>query len=163
MSTTAVTLRPWPWATAHALVAGRGVAAADRAGWHPQYPTPDTLDALAMLIGAYEVEGPLNEAPPWWVLEVVVDGEVVGDAGFHGPPAAEGPVEVEIGYAVVPEHRGRGIATAACAQLLELAWGQGADTVLAETEPTNFASRRVLQRNGFLERPDGVFAIGRPE
>jgi RimJ/RimL family protein N-acetyltransferase len=63
---------------------------------------------------------------------------------------------------VVPERRGRGIATAACRQLLELAWRQGADTVLAETEDGNLASRQVLRRNGFRARPDGTFAIGRP-
>jgi RimJ/RimL family protein N-acetyltransferase len=103
----------------------------------------------------------LTTVPTWWVLEVLVDGEVVGDAGFHGPPAAAGPVEVEIGYAVVPERRGRGIATAACGELLALAWRQGADTVLAETEPDNLASRRVLLGNGFRARADGTFAIGR--
>lgn len=155
----AVELRPWPLVTARALLAGQRVPAAD---WHEDYPLPDTTTALAMVLAAYEVDGPLTEAPRWWVQQVLCDGQVVGDVGFHGPPAADGPVEVEIGYGIVPPCRGRGIATAACGQLLELAWRQGAGTVLAETEPPNLASRRVLQRLGFRQRPDGTFAISRP-
>ncbi|WP_375424526.1 GNAT family N-acetyltransferase [uncultured Friedmanniella sp.] len=154
-----VVLRPWPWDAARALLAGRPVRAND---WHEEYPTPDTVDALAMVLAAYEVDGPLTGAPPWWVFQVRDAGQVVGDAGFHGPPAADGPVEVEIGYGVVPAVRGRGIATAACGQLLELAWHLGADTVLAGADADNLASRRVLQRAGFGERPDGMFTIGRP-
>lgn len=153
-----VALRPWPWDAARALLAGQPVRATD---WHDQYPTPDTVDALAMVLAAYEVDGPLTAAPRWWVQQVLAGGQVVGDAGFHGPPAADGPVEVEIGYGIVPACRGCGIATAACGQLLELAWRLGADTVLAGADADNLASRRVLQRSGLRERPDGTFAIGR--
>ena len=66
------------------LVAGR---AARRTGWHPQYPAADTLDAATMLLAGYEAVGtPLPEHPVWWLYGMVVDGLVVGDAGFHGPP-----------------------------------------------------------------------------
>ncbi len=160
MSDPAVTLRPWPWDAARTLLAGQAVGAAD---WHEAYPLPDTVDALAMVLAASEVDGPLTTAPRWWVSQVLYAGQVVGDVGFHGPPAVEGPVEVELGYGIVPPCRGRGIATAACRQLLALAWRQGADAVLAETDPDNAASRRVLARLGFGERPGGVFAIARPE
>ena len=156
-----VTLTPWPLAAARRLVAGGRQHEADRAAWHPEYPLPDVVDALAMLLGAYEVDGPLADVPAWWAHEIRYRGQVVGDAGFHGPPAATGPVEVEIGYSVVPPLRGRGIATQACALLLALAWRAGADRVLAETEPDNLASRAVLFRNGF--RPDGPgYAVSRP-
>jgi ribosomal-protein-alanine N-acetyltransferase len=86
---------------------------------------------------------------------------VVGDIGFHGPPSPERAVE--IGYSVVPAWRGHGVATRACALILQQAWEDGADSVVAETDDGNVASQAVLLRNGFQRRPDGVFMINRPE
>ena len=59
--------------------------------------------------------------------------------------------------------RGRGVASRACALILQQAWRDGADTVAAETDDGNVASQAVLLRNGFERRPDGVFAINCPE
>ena len=48
-------------------------------------------------------------AQAWVVRALVVEPHgVVGHAGFHGPPDADGVVEV--GYAVLPALRGRGRA-----------------------------------------------------
>lgn len=156
-----VTLAPWSLVAARRLVAGLPQHESDTVAWHPDYPLPDAVDALAMLLGAYEVDGPLTAVPRWWAHEIRYRGQVVGDAGFRGPPAVTGPVEVEVGYSVLPALRGRGIATRACALLLGLAWRAGAATVRAETDPDNFASRTVLARNGFLPRGDG-YAVTRP-
>ena len=68
-----------------------------------------------------------------------------------------------IGYSVVPAWRRRGVASRACALILQQAWQDGADTVVAETDADNVASQAVLLRNGFQRRPDGVFMINRPE
>jgi RimJ/RimL family protein N-acetyltransferase len=102
------------------------------------------------------------DAPVWWLYGIVVDGLVVGDAGFHGPPAPGRPVGVEIGYQVVAEYRGRGLATRACGLLLELAWAHGADLVRADAEPGNLASRAVLRANGFRPTADGDFVVPAP-
>ena len=152
----------WSLSAARRLVAGAPLTAGDAAAWHPAYPTPDTVAALALALGACEAAGPLVRQPPWWVYGIRADGQVVGDIGFHGPPAAEGPVVVEIGYGVVPDQRGRGVATRACTLLLELAWRAGAETVLADTEPDNAPSRAVLGRNGFAVRADGCWEVHRP-
>jgi len=121
------------------------------AGWHPGFPTADTFSAARMLLGAYDALGLDPTSSPWWVFAVVVEDRVVGDAGFHSPPADVGPVEVEIGYQVVPALRRRGVATRACGLLLEHAWRHGADVVRAEVEPGPYAgaSRAVLVANGF--------------
>ena len=161
-STGTLTLAPWPVDAARRLVAGQPLAPAATAAWHPQYPTPDSVDALAMVLAAHAASLPGPPGPPWWVYEIRLAGQVVGDAGFHGPPADAGPVEVEIGYAVVPALRGRGIAGRACALLLERAWHAGADRVLADTEPGNVASRAVLVGRGFVERTGGGFVADRP-
>jgi GNAT superfamily N-acetyltransferase len=133
------------------------------ADWHPQYETEAIIGITRMLLAAYEAMGVVpDDRSPWWVFGVVVDGLVVGDAGFHGPPAATPPTEVEIGYQVVPAYRARGVATRACALLLEHAWRHGADRVRAEVEADNRtgdASRGVLQANGLRPTGRGDFAV----
>jgi hypothetical protein len=133
-----------------------------QAPWHPQYPLSDSIDALAMLFAAHgAMLGAINESPAWWMHQIVVNGVVVGDIGFHGPPNPE--LAVEIGYSVVPAWRGYGVASRACALILQQAWQDGAVTVVAETEAANVASQAVLLRNGFQRQPGGVFMINRPE
>lgn len=157
-----VSLTPWPVTVARRLVEGAPLAAAETADWHPDYPMPDTVGVLAMLLGAHQAMGTLDAQPRWWVHTIRVDGQVVGDVGFHGPPLAEGPVVVEIGYAVVPALRGRGVASRAVALLLEVAWRDGAVRVLAETDADNRASQAVLARSGFKRRLSGDWALDRP-
>jgi len=72
---------------------------------------------------------------------------VVGRAGFHGPPDAEGVVE--IGYAIAPEFRRRGYARAAVGELLTYAVEHGAQTVRASVSAANVASLAVIRGNGF--------------
>ena len=130
--------------------------------WHRQYPLPDSIDAIAMLIAAHRAMlGAVAESPKWWIHQIVVDHVVVGDIGFHGPPSPE--LAVEIGYSVVPAWRGRGVASGACALILQQAWQDGADSVIAETDADNVVSQTVLLRNGFQRQPDGIFFINRPE
>jgi RimJ/RimL family protein N-acetyltransferase len=130
--------------------------------WHPQYPMLDSIDAIAMVFAAHRaMMGTVKESPTWWIHQIVVDAVVVGDIGFHGPPSHERAVE--IGYSVVPAWRGHGVATRACALILQQAWRDGAHSVVAETDDGNVASQAVLLRNGFQRRPDGVFMINRSE
>ncbi|SEO68230.1 GNAT family N-acetyltransferase [Trujillonella endophytica] len=88
-----------------------------------------------------------------WVTGVVVDpdrGVVVGRAGFHGPPDDRGMVE--IGYAVLPEHRRRGYARAALAVLLDRARRDPRISVVRlSIAPSNAASRAVARPFGFRE------------
>lgn len=130
--------------------------------WHGEYPMEETFVAGRLTLdGAAEIE-----PQPWGMYQILEDGEVVGDAGFHGPLGDDGAVE--IGYNVVAGRRGHGIATAACAALVSLAWQHGARRVLADTEATNAASQGVLGRAGFTpsatrtETGHLSYAISRP-
>ncbi len=157
-----VRLERIPVATARALVRGDLVRPAS---WHPAFPADGTLDAARMLIGTYEALEVDPTDSPWWFFAVVVGATVVGDAGFHGPPPLDGPAEVELGYQVVPAWRGRGVATRACALLLEHAWRNAAELVRAEVEPGNpygAASRAVLAANGFRPTGRGDFVVEAP-
>lgn len=88
-----------------------------------------------------------------WITGPVVDedtGEVVGKAGFHAAPDAEGMVE--IGYAVDPAHRRRGYARAAFALLLDRARREpDVRTIRATVSPDNTVSRRLIESFGLVE------------
>ncbi|MEU8994622.1 GNAT family N-acetyltransferase [Streptomyces caniferus] len=88
---------------------------------------------------------------PGWGVFVLTDaatGTALGSIGFHGPPDAEG--FVEIGYDLSPSARGAGWATDATRLLAGWAAARPeVRTVCALTEPENVASQRVLQRAGF--------------
>ncbi|MET1003950.1 MAG: GNAT family N-acetyltransferase [Propionibacteriaceae bacterium] len=162
-----IRLRPLPVAEGNALVAGSGAPPAGLR-WHPDYPMTETLEALGMILAAHRVMGLAADAEPdWWISQIVLGDLVVGDIGFHGPPVTplvgQQEVDVEIGYNVVPELRGRGIATRAVGLLLEQAWRAGATVVRAETDADNAASRGVLLRAGFTALGHDQYAITRPE
>jgi len=86
--------------------------------------------------------------PTVWFIVRRADGRIVGDLGTHGPPDSAGCVE--IGYALAPSARGKGIGTAAMAALVgRLATVPGIRQVTAVTGAQNTASRRLLERQGF--------------
>jgi RimJ/RimL family protein N-acetyltransferase len=155
----AVVLRLLPVAEAELMLDARPTAAM-QASWHPEYPLADTLEGLTWLFAAWQEMGGLDPATPWWTYQLVVDGQVVGDIGFHGPPDDKG--QLTIGYQVVPGVRGRGIATAACSELVALAWSAGAGRLLATTDPDNRASQQVLRHNGFVSADGRSFSLDRP-
>ncbi len=86
-----------------------------------------------------------------WLVRAGVDSatsQVVGHAGFHGPPDSRGMVEV--GYSVDPLLRRRGYARAMLQALIgEAGCVPGVTTVRASISPTNVASRATIARFGF--------------
>ena len=76
-------------------------------------------------------------------------GEVVGRVTLDG--IERGPFQsCNLGYWVGRDANGRGLATAAVAHMLSIAFGElGLHRVQAATLPHNAASKRVLERNGF--------------
>ena len=92
-----------------------------------------------------------SAADPWVHGFAVVHREsraVIGNAGFKGPPDADGVVE--IAYGIVPGYQGRGYATEAAAALFDFALDSGrVRLVRAHTSPTPNASTRVLAKCGF--------------
>lgn len=99
----------------------------------------------------------LNRAPEeagWrgWVFLMgwTPDGldRAVGVGGFHGPPDADGVVE--IGYAMQPSFREQGLATEAVEGLVGWAFSHDeVSKVCARTLPHLTASIRVLEKTGF--------------
>jgi [ribosomal protein S5]-alanine N-acetyltransferase len=108
------------------------------AGW----PHEDSADLLSGSAHA-------AQACTWLV---VVEGQVVGECGWKGPPCPDGAVE--IGYGLARPARGRGVGTEAVALLV--AWSEqqpGVRCLTADVLVGNEGSRRLLRRLGFVERP----------
>ena len=127
--------------------------------WHPDYPRPDDRDAASMVKGD----------DPWGPRHIIrtFDELVFGSIGFFGPPspATDDVPEVEIGYGLVSDARGRGVATEAVRALLKLTDAYGV-RVRASVLPDNAASIRVLAKCGFTElrgaNEDGELVMARP-
>ena len=75
------------------------------------------------------------------------DERIVGSCGFKNAPH-DG--RIEIGYGVAETCTGQGAATAAVKQLVALAIGAGLKA-LAEVNPENLASTRVVQKAAFRQ------------
>ena len=100
-------------------------------------------------IAAEMAERPGDERWVWVVIEPTT-GALVGDVGFHGP--VRGMPSVELGYVILPPHRGRGYATEATGPLA--AWGlaqPGVERVILLIAPDNAASLRVAAKLGMRE------------
>jgi RimJ/RimL family protein N-acetyltransferase len=102
----------------------------------------EIIEMLGVLAGKVR----LQIDPSAWLI--VNDDEVVGLCSITKPFVSPGVIE--IGYGIAPQRRARGFATAALAQLLELARADGRiRTVAAETAVDNIPSQRTLEKNGF--------------
>ena len=133
----------------------------------------ESVAALASLLGARVPEGwppgeydrpaieyfrdRLAESPDaagsysWYALtrpEAGMPQTAVGAGGFHGPPDADGVVE--IGYSVLPVFEGRGYATEIVRALVQEAFASGrVKRIIARTTTANAGSIQVLERAGF--------------
>ena len=100
---------------------------------------------------------------PWAVLE---DGRFVGFAEVH--LAGEGiggidPREIEVGWVIAHDRRGRGLATEATRAAIADVWARAAtDHVVAYIRPENEISQRVAEKLGFRLRGPGRARSGDP-
>lgn len=128
---------------AAALIAGDDVFASR----YGMPVAPGYLDAPEVLPAMRDAI--LAGAAPEWGSHLIVHREtitVVGFGGFKGAPVGG---EVEIGYSIAPDHRRRGHATSAVAQLVARAQARGVTRVTAHTLAEESASTRILSRAGF--------------
>jgi len=129
---------------AEALVAGDDVFTA-RYGMPvaPGYlDAPEVLPAVRDALAA--------GAEPEWGSHLIVHRETITVVGFGGYKGEPVDGEVEIGYSIAPDHRRRGHATAAVAQLVAGAAARGIERVSAHTLAEENPSTRILTRAGFV-------------
>lgn len=84
-----------------------------------------------------------------FVFRERASGDFVGRAGIRRLEI-ESKGEVELTYALAAEQWGRGFATEIATGLVTFASERGLTDLVAYTEPTNLASRRVMEKTGFV-------------
>ena len=85
-------------------------------------------------------------------LMVVTDDQVAGEVSWHGVDYGPPPASRcwNIGITLLPEHRGRGIGTAALRALADYLFATTlVERVEASTDVTNVAEQRALEKAGF--------------
>jgi RimJ/RimL family protein N-acetyltransferase len=93
-----------------------------------------------------------------WLLRDRTTGEAVGRGGLQWTYVAE-LNEVEAGWAIVPERWGEGLGTELALASVEVGFGPVSLTeIVAFTLPDNVASRRVMEKAGFVYERDIVHA-----
>ena len=111
--------------------------------WPPEYHDAETL-------GFWREQLSLPGAAGWWLHYVLLTEPVrpvlVGTASYKGPPKNG---VVEVGYSVVISWRRRGLATEASRALIEAAWENGVEVVIAHTFAHLEPSIGVLHKLGF--------------
>jgi ribosomal-protein-alanine N-acetyltransferase len=92
-----------------------------------------------------------------WLFRDRATGAMVGRGGPQHTMAS-GRDEIELGWVIVPERWGQGLATELARVSLEVVFGVLAlEEVIAYTQPYNFASRRVMEKSGFVYERDITF------
>lgn len=83
-----------------------------------------------------------------WTAISKADNKMIGDLCITGEPNAAG--EIEIGYGTYDAFQGQGLMTEMVSGMILWAKSQSiVKAIIANTEKTNAASGRVLQKNGF--------------
>ena len=123
----------------------------------PETWPPDNLrDVLSYLCGLYREHPDWEGWLAWYAVRTDSDYPILcGSIGFKGPPDEKGMVEV--GYSVLTEFQGQGLATEMVAAIVQWAKQQpGVRRIEAETNIDNKASIRVLEKNDFACAGAGV-------
>jgi ribosomal-protein-alanine N-acetyltransferase len=85
-----------------------------------------------------------------WLMRDRETGEMVGRGGLQWTTYVRDLDDVEVGWSVVPERWGQGLATELANASSEVAFGPlKLEEIVAFTLPDNVASRRVMEKAGF--------------
>jgi len=91
----------------------------------------------------------------WCPHAIVLGGQMIGHAGYHGPPGVNSkhdPEAVEFGYRIFPPYRGRGYATEAARMLMDLAEERASiRRFVLSVGPQNEPSLAIVRKLGFTQ------------
>jgi RimJ/RimL family protein N-acetyltransferase len=137
-------LRLTPLTEADAPAIERGVGDARVARMLRVIPHPLPADFAAPWIARLGQ----GVAPEWaWGLRLREGGDLIGVISFR---YGEGADEPRLGYWLAVEHWGRGLMSEAVGAVVAALFEDGAPAVVANVFADNAASRRILERLGFV-------------
>lgn len=123
--------------------------------WAPGFPS---IEHIAFLQAFVAEVAKRRDPGPFGLYLVVVkaDNLVIGGAGFVGPPAANGTVEIVV--ELEPSTRKVGYGGEAIAAIVGVARANGARTVSTGTSVDNVPVQRAIERGGLVEvsRDEGI-------
>ena len=110
----------------------------------------DVWRRMALAIGHWHLRG---FGP--WILEEKTSSRIAGQCGLWFP---DGWGDVEVGYGIMPEFRGKGYASEAAARVRNYGYREkGIARLVSYIDPGNSASLRVAEKLG--ARLDGEFLL----
>jgi RimJ/RimL family protein N-acetyltransferase len=112
-------------------------------GWPP--PLVD-VPAMECTKRAVQSDPALGGWTTWYWILRAPRRTLIGLSGFKSRPVNG---SVELGYSTLPLYQRQGFATEAVQAMVEWAFAQGVNCVLAETLPELTASQSVLRKAGF--------------
>jgi ribosomal-protein-alanine N-acetyltransferase len=138
-------LRPFTLEDAVELHRVWGDPASER--WGGPYPRPETVADTRRYLEPIVAEQAARGYSLWAVVERA-SGRIVGDCGLFLANGV-GP-DVELAYGLGRAWWGRGYATEAASACLRVGFGEvGLRRIVADADPANAASLRVLEKLGF--------------
>jgi RimJ/RimL family protein N-acetyltransferase len=123
------------------------------------YPRPKTRDEAAAWI-AWNEENHVRDGFGLWILHDS-SGAFVGDCGLTWQ-VVDGIQDLEVGYHLLPEFQGLGLATEAAMACRELARSRGITRLIAIIHPENRPSQRVAEKIGLSAEKDTTNDLGLP-
>jgi RimJ/RimL family protein N-acetyltransferase len=123
------------------------------------YPRPKTRDEAAGWV-AWNEENYARDGFGLWILHDS-SGAFVGDCGLTWQ-VVDGVADLEVGYHVLPQFQGLGLATEAATACRELAHSLGIARLIAITHPENRPSQRVAEKIGLSAEKDTTNDSGLP-
>ena len=116
--------------------------------------TPEEWSAAYQRVVAFQ----RDYGHTFWIIEGADSGEILGFCGIkhvNAPGAGDLTGKHEIGWRVVPESWGKGIAKEAAIASMDLAFDRfDAPQVIATTVPANTASQGLMKRLGMTRREE---------
>lgn len=123
------------------------------------YPRPKTrAEALAWI--RWNLDNYGRDGFGLWILHDLA-GTFVGDCGLTWQ-IIDGVTDLEVGYHVLPQFQGLGLATEAARASRALAEERGIKRLIAIIHPDNRASQRVAEKTGLAAEKDTIDPRGRP-
>lgn len=130
------------------------------------YANADVMATLGGLRTAEQTAGYLEkQMAHWdehgfgfWSARDIKSGQFVGRGGLRFA-TIEGETAIEVGYGLMSEFWGKGLATELAVESVRVAFAEmGMPELVCFTLTTNLASRRVMEKAGFVYERDCIYA-----